>query len=112
MSIHNSFQYNPGTGSTDDDHHSNLDHNSGSGTGEGGVGKSQNASYEGFFDSADQYWVEGGSQHMSLTALNAERDKLAPNTEIMLNEYIAKINEWCDPVQAAQVRCTHLQDVD
>lgn len=57
--------------------------------------------YESLFDGVDKFVAE------QVTPLAALRDKVAPHTELALNEWIPFIDEWCDASDAAALFAEH-----
>eukprot|EP01043_Picozoa_sp_COSAG02_P110526 COSAG02_NODE_46655_length_347_cov_0.677419_1_plen_78_part_10 len=57
-----------------------------------------------FFNGGVSSFFTGVDEFLPLVRdLVSERDSKAPNTELVLNEFIPVVQDWCDPSDAAEV---------
>jgi hypothetical protein len=61
-----------------------------------------------FFNGGVSSFFTGVDEFLPLVRdLVSERDSKAPNTELVLNEFIPVVQDWCDPSDAAEVFAKH-----
>ena len=66
------------------------------------------AGYESYFADLDAFTTTSTqSDDLTLSEMNAKRDRLAPYAEFMVNEFIPKVPEWCDAAEAELLFAQH-----